>query len=328
MVQSGLQRLTGATSWDDIWGTLFSRVQPGGYSPGQKIAIKVNLNNNQATCEKYNNLIDALPHPICGLIEGMTAAGVQPGDIIIYDSIRAIPSYLRTGITQSYPGVQFVGTGGCTGTTAPGYGKDPSLTVYFNDSSHYLQTRQLANVLYDATYVIGMPILKRHSGDGAIPVTLSFKNHFGSLDRISGAGYDNLHEYVSTGGSRYSALYNPLPDIYLNSNISGKTILTVGDGLFGAHGVAYNAATSWSVFGGPANSLFFATDPVAVDCVMVDFIVAQGLVTKSHAYDYLFYAEQMNLGVCEGTRANPGGKPLQLPYGSGYTDIEYIRLDS
>ncbi len=331
MVQAGLERLTGATTWDDIWGMLFSKVRPGGYSPGQKIAIKVNLNNNRTSgtsCTTHSNIIDALPHPVLGLLCGMIAAGVAPGDVVVYDSIRDIPSYLRDPITAAYPGVQFVGTGGCLGVTAPAYGKDPSLTVYFYDPNRYLQTRKLANVLYDATYLINMPILKRHGGDGAIPVTLGFKNHFGSIDRIGGTGNDDLHSFVSTSGAHYSATYNPLPEIYLNSNIAGKTILTVGDGLFGAHGVAYLAATSWSVFGGPANSLFFATDPVAADCVMVDFIVAQGLVTKAHAYDYLFYAEEIGLGVCEGSRANPGGKPLQLPYGSGYSDIEYIRLDT
>jgi hypothetical protein len=43
------------------------------------------------------------------------------------------------------------------------------------------------------------------------------------------------------------------------------------------------------------------------------------------SYDYLFCAEEAGLGV--GTRSAPGGKPLQEPYGSGYDDIEYIRVD-
>jgi uncharacterized protein (DUF362 family) len=330
MIQTGLKRLTGATSWADIWGVLFGTVRVGGYAPGQKIAFKVNLNNNRTSdtsCDTHGNVIDALPQPLLGAIRGMVAAGVQPSDIVIYDSIRDVPSYLRNPILAAYPGVQFVGTGNCPGVTGPAHGKDPSLAVQFHDPNHYLQARSLANVLYDATYVVNVPILKRHSGDGAIPVSLGFKNHFGSLDRISGNGNDDLHLYVSTTGSQYSAAYNPLPDIYLNDNIRKKTALTLGDGLFGAFGVGNDAAMSWSVFGGPANSLFFSADPVAIDCVMVDFIVAQGLVTKAHAYDYLFYASQVGLGLCEGTHASPGGNPLQLPYGSGYTTIRYARVD-
>lgn len=326
MVQTGLKRLTGATSWADIWGVLFGKVRAGGYSPGQKIAFKINLNNN-SSCDGHGNVIDALPQPLLGVIRGMVAAGVEPSDIVIYDSIRAIPSYLRNPIIAAYPGVQFVGTGGCPGVISPAHGKNASLAVQFHDPNHYLRVRYLTNVLYDATYVVNVPILKRHTGDGVVPVTLGFKNHFGSLDRIVGSGNDDLHQYVSTGGPQYSATYNPLPDIYLNNNICGKTVLTLGDGLFGAFSVADSAAMSWSVFSGPANGLFFATDPVASDCVMVDFIVAQGLVTKAHAYDYLFYASQVGLGLCEGTRASPGGNPLQMPYGSGYTTIRYVRVD-
>jgi hypothetical protein len=330
MVETGLKRLTGATSWPDIWGALFGKVRTGGYSPGQKIAFKINLNNNRMSstaCDTHGNVIDALPQPLLGVIRGMVAAGVQPSDIVIYDSIRVVPSYLRNPITDAYPGVQFVGTGDCSGVTSATHGKHTSLAVQFHDPNHYLNVRHLADVLYDATYVINVPILKRHGGDGAIPVTLGFKNHFGSLDQIGGSGNDNLHEFVSVGRSQYSATYNPLADIYLNNNICGKTVLTLGDALYGAFNVAANAAMSWSVFGGPANSLFFATDPVASDCVMVDFIVAQGLVTKAHAYDYLFYASQVGLGQCEGKRASPGGNPLQLPYGSGYTTLRYVRVD-
>jgi len=65
-----------------------------------------------------------------------------------------------------------------------------------------------------------------------------------------------------------------------------------------------------------------------VDCVMADLIVAEGLVSKAHTYDYLFCAEEAGLGVCEGTRSDPGGDPLQEPYGSGYDHLEYVRVDT
>jgi hypothetical protein len=334
MVQSGLQRLTAQSTWPDIWRVLFTRVRPGGYAAGQKVAIKVNLNNNVAgstACDTHGNVIDALPHPILGLIRGMVQAGVRPGDITLYDSIRAIPAYLRNPIVAAYPGVQFIGRGECTGTTLPGYGKDSSLTVHFNDPPKVLKDRHLVDILYDATYLINVPIIKRHSGDTRVPVTLGFKNHFGTIDRISALPSDlrdDLHSFVSLAGSEYRSTYNPWVDIYSNPNIRNKTVLTLGDGLFGAFGVSQDAAKSWKVFGGPANSLFFATDPVAIDCVMADFIVAEGLVTKAHTYDYLFCAQEAGLGVCEGTRAAPGGNPLRKPYGSGYAKIEYVREDA
>jgi hypothetical protein len=326
MVQTGLQRLTDQDSWADIWSTLFGRVQPGGYSAGQKIAIKVNLNASY-DCDSHGNLIDALPQPVLALISGMVAAGVQPGDITVYDSIRPIPSYLCDPIWAVYPDVRFLGTGSCPGVIAPSHGKDPSLTVQFNDPYGYVNDRQLADVLYDATYVINMPIIKRHGGDNANPVTLSFKNHFGSLNRITGSGNDDLHLYIDTSTSLYRTTYSPFVDIYSNTNIRDKTVLTLGDGLYGGTSWSSPPIQSWTIFEGACNSLFFGTDPVATDCVMADLIMAEGLVSTPRTYDHLFCAQEAGLGVCEGTRDDPGGDPLQTPYGSGYDDIEYIRVD-
>jgi hypothetical protein len=323
MVQTGLQLLTGQSSWTDIWSTLFERVRPGGYSAGQKIAIKVNLNASH-DCYSHGNLIDALPQPVLALISGLVAAGVRPGDIMVYDSIRVIPSYLRDPIWTVYPEVKFVGTGSCPGVIAPSHGKDPSLTVRFNDPYDYVRDRQLADVLYDATYVINMPITKRHGGDNANPVTLGFKNHFGSLNRISGSGNDNLHLYIDTTTSLYQATYSPFVDIYSNTNIRDKTVLVLGDGLYGGTAPSSPPMRSWNIFDDACNSLFFGTDPVAVDCVMADLIVAEGLVSRAHTYDYLFCAEEAGLGVCEGTRSDPGGDPL----GGCYFHIEYVRVDT
>jgi hypothetical protein len=101
MVQTGLQRLTDQSSWADIWSALFEHVRPGGYSAGQKIAIKVNLNMSR-DCNSHDNVIDALPQPVLALISGLVAAGVQPGDITVYDSIRPIPSYLSGPIWAEY----------------------------------------------------------------------------------------------------------------------------------------------------------------------------------------------------------------------------------
>lgn len=328
MVQTGLQLLTSQDSWADIWSALFERVHPGGYSIGQKIAIKVNLNMSR-DCGSHDNVIDALPQPVLALISGLVAAGVQPGDVTVYDSIRPIPSYLSDPIWAVYPDVKFLGTGSCPDVIAPSHGKDSSLTVRFNDPDGNLQDRQLADVLYDATYVINMPIIKRHGGDNANPVTLAFKNHFGSLDRIYDSGNDDLHLYIDTSSSLYRTTYSPLVDIYLNTNIRDKTVLILGDGLYGGTSWGSPPIQSWSIFGNDAcNSLFFGTDSVATDCVMADLIVAEGLVSKAHTYDYLFCAEEAGLGVCEGTRSDPGGDPLQEPYGSGYDDIEYVRTES
>lgn len=319
MVQRGLQVLTGESSWAAIWGRLFSQVQTTGYQTGEKILIKVNLNNSTRNggCLGTDNAIDALPQPVKALIGGLVAAGVSQDDIWIYDATkdgRIIPNRFRLPIASTYPAVQFWGRGECSTVNPVSHGGHASLTVQF--AKPQLTDRQLADLLHQATYLINMPILKRH---GISPVTLGFKNHFGSLNKIIRGGHDNLHDFIAPSEGLYDPFYSPLVDIYTNPNIRDKTILVLGDGLFGAGGATL-APSPWTTFGNDyPNSLFFAIDPVAIDCVMADFVKAEWSYGMEHAYDYLFCAEEHGLGTCEGSRDNPGGDPR----GSGYEDIDY-----
>lgn len=338
MVEVGLQTLTGHSSWTDIWHSMFERAQPDGYQPGQKIAIKVNLNNSEypnGGCTGTGNAIDALPHPVKALVRGLVAAGVGQGDIWIYDATgqhapgRIIPNRFRAPLIADFPDLQYYGLveSGYTDACFPGivpvaFGGNTSLTVGFSDDR--ITGRTLTSLLAEATYLINMPILKRH---GIHPVSLGFKNHLGSIDKVNiGADSDQLHLYIDPAdAAHYSASYSPLVDIYKNPNIRDKTILTVGDALYGAFGATFEPPVTWHTFGDAPNSLLFSTDPVAIDCVMVDLLAAEGRADRG-AYDYLFCAQEAGLGICEGTRANPGGSPWLTPYGSGYSAIEYIRL--
>jgi hypothetical protein len=138
---------------------------------------------------------------------------------------------------------------------------------------------------------------------------------------------DDLHIYIRPSESLYSPTHSPMVDIFQTPNIKDKTILTVGDGLYGAYGATAAPPTSWNTFGDAPNSLLFSKDPVAIDCVMIDFLVAEGWVYQDAAYHYLFVAQDAGLGICEGTRSNPGGDPWQTPYGSGYSQVQYVRRD-
>jgi len=332
MTLAGLQVLTGKSSWADIWNNLFSEVQSSGYQVGQKIAIKVNFNNSgylNGGCQGTGNYIDALPQPVKALVAGLVGAGVEQNDIWIYDATgqhtdgRIIPDRFRYPILASYPSVEFYGLTECIGVNPVTFGGYSSLTVQFSDPHGNLSDRLLTSILYQATYLINMPILKVH---GISPASLGFKNHFGSINKIIRAGNDSLHFYIDPSESLYSSTYSPMIDIFQNSNIKDKTILTVGDGLYGAFGATQVPPTSWNTFGDAPNSLLFSQDPVAIDCVMTDLLAAEGRV-GNNAYDCLFCAEEAGLGVCEGTRSNPGGDPWQTPYGSGYTETQYTRIE-
>jgi hypothetical protein len=344
MIWEGLSQLTGQPTWSAIWASIFTRVRPGGYQPGQKIAIKVNFNNSDLepnNSASHDNNLDALPQPVVGLLTGMAEAGIDPADVVCYDATgregssqagRTIPAYFRAKIAAAFPQVKFIGREE-SGVTAATHGKDSSLAVAFNALGGELKNRLLADVLYDAAYLINMPLLKCHSGNDNIPLTLGFKNHCGSIHYVyASLASDSLHTYIATANPNYSSNYSPLVDIYNNPHIKAKTVLTLGDGLYGAMW-GNIAEVSWNTFGAPANSLFFSHDPVAIDCVMADLLRAESLArgsggfTTPRGYDPLFCAQTAGLGVCEGTPDNPGGNPWQTPYGSGYSRIEYIRRE-
>jgi hypothetical protein len=300
MMEEGLMRLTDTALVEDAWTVLLSD-----YEPGQKIAVKVNLNNS--TCGDTDNQIDALIEPVNALIRSLVTAGIAEEDVWVYDAIRSMPQrfYGRREFTEA----RFFGNAGCADAVAPFGRGNRSLRVAFSHPA-LRSERWLTSLLGDATYVINMPILKRH---GAHPVSLGFKNHFGSLNDLGGDGDDNPHPYIDPGDGRYSTNSSPLVDIYANPNIADKTVLTVGDGLFGASGCHHTPAP-WSTFGDRApNSLLFSRDPVAIDCVMCDLLAAEWGVDDA-AYDYLQLAEARGLGLFE----------KGDPWGSGYTRFHYM----
>jgi hypothetical protein len=109
-------------------------------------------------------------------------------------------------------------------------------------------------------------------------------------------------------------------DIYCNPNIRNKTVLILADALFGDRTSNHSAPTRWTTFGNQApNSLLFATDPVAIDCVMCDLLDAEnpgGAMARQA--NYLVYAQTRGLGTFE--RGNPWG-------GAGYTKINYQKVE-
>ncbi len=306
MVDEGVRQLTGQQSVSEAWHVLVPE-----YVPGRGIAIKVNL-NNASWANAENNVIDAIMEPVNALVRSLVLSGVRENDVWVYDASRPIPDRFR--LRCAYPGVRFFDNGAYA--ESAGFSRThPDAKVIFGHSS--LTDRHITDVLVEATYLINMPIVKDH---GISNVTLGFKNHFGSIDTIVRAGEDNLHSYISPGDPHYSSRYSPFLDLYQNAHIRTKTVLTVGDGLYAAVGNTNVAPSRWSTFGDAApNSLFFATDCVAVDCVMLDMLDAEPTYHPRPAGtdDYLVLAAEAGLGTYE--RGDF--------WGVGYGEITYVRMD-
>ena len=169
MIDEGLKTLTNKSNIVDAWNFLLP-----GYQHGKGIAIKVNL-NNCGSCGDSDNLIDALMQPVNALIAGMLSMGVQANDIWIYDAIRWMPTRFTSKCIN--PNVHFYDRE-CE-EAATFNSSDPSATVHFNHPD--ITNRKVVDVIVNASYLINMPILKDH---GIAGVTLGFKNHFGTIDRI------------------------------------------------------------------------------------------------------------------------------------------------
>jgi uncharacterized protein (DUF362 family) len=302
MMAQGLQRLMKVTSAAAAWGLLLP-----GYAHGQKIAVKINLNN--ASCTDADNAIDALPQVVNALIGSLAGAGIDPADVWVYDARRPMPArYLALADRRAHYVNTSCGDAGSTFNCS-----DPSLRVTFRHPDMQNE-RWLCDLLHQATYLINMPILKRHS---TAPVTLGFKNHFGSLSDLGGPESDNPHTYINVHHNLYRTDANPLVDINANPNIAGKTVLTIGDALFGARMVGATPEPWHKTFGGSApNTLLFSRDPVAIDSVMVALLDAEWGVDPA-AYDYLRAAAERGLGTFE----------EGAPWGVGYQKIDYARYE-
>lgn len=307
MVYCGLCELLGLPL--GAVGEAWRRLTPD-YVPGDWVAIKVNLNNS-FDCDTTTTAVDAIAQPVNAVVRGLLQRGVREEDIVVYDAIR----YFSDRVYQElyYKGVQ-IHDEGCRGYSATFNSSDLNAVVMFFPPSGSLPAVRLCDSLIGARYLINMPILKGHPLAG---VTLGFKNHFGSTNNPGG-----MHNYVST---LYQDIdqYDALVDLFDNPHIRYKTVLTIGDGIYGSRRYQNTPPQPWATFGDASPcSLFFATDPVAIDCVMHDLLKEERDASQPGVSNsYLELAASAGMGVYE------RGDPWQTPYGSGYRKIIYQRID-
>lgn len=302
MVSDGVQRLTGASDDVSAWDELFKYFNEVhgygeiGYQPGEKIAIKINLNNQYvAIGDSYRTVDDdrdASPYVVKALLRHLVnKVGVSQEDITVFDSSRDMgnwfyyrvyyETYPATPLIPEFPNIHYVDSSG------KAYGREKvsasAEKIYFADGTGL--TKTLPNHLVEAKYLINMPILKKHPvGNG---VTLSGKNLFGTFIEPVAVGLHPYHAASLVMGNNA-----PQVDLFADKRIGGKTLLNLGDGTFGTkedHAVI--AKFNMYPFNGDwTNSLFFSQDPVAIDSVMFDFLFAEGTNPCEGSQNYLHQA--------------------------------------
>ncbi len=285
MFLEGVQALMGTASDYRAWNQLIPGSRAGG-----KVVIKINCNNYA----NQSNEIDATAPSINAVLLGLIdVRGIPPANITIYDCSRPIPSWrIRDRVPWN---VNYVQSGD---SLAQG---DPDAPIEFR----YAGTQHCPYVLTQADHLIDLHLFKDHL---FVLATMGFKNHFGTTR----PGPSLLHANIN---------YN-LSDLNATPQIRYKTRLIVGDALFGVYnGGPYGWPQQWETFpGGPTpNSIFVGLDPVAIESVMIDYLIAEqeyrGITLLSH--EYLHDAmRHHHLGVHEHRDDN-----------GEYQHIDYVELD-
>jgi uncharacterized protein (DUF362 family) len=155
MFDEGIMALTGVASSP---AEALASLLPG-LTTAKKIALKPNLINSSVPTRK--ELVKAVITRLVQMLGGFPAA-----NITLYED----QSFSASGYTTAYFGqsVHLV-----VDTSFPNLG----YTIHCNGKD-----RPYSKSLYEADYLINMPVLKDHSCSSSFNMTLSFKNHMGTLN--------------------------------------------------------------------------------------------------------------------------------------------------
>jgi hypothetical protein len=207
-------------------------------------------------------------------------AGVAQGDISMGDPTALFPNYMWDALHPEFPDVQYFDTIG-------GQGR---VRTEFSSTPFYWSTADAAGKRADyvplpfvtADYLINFAVLKGHSSG----ITVCGKNHYGSLLRtprgtLRGESFPDYYDmHLSLPNSRWSpgtGHYRAMVDLMGHRELGGKTLLSLVDGLFGGP-IPYpwkSAPFGDGTTGDWPSSLFASQDPVAIDSVAHDFLLAE-----------------------------------------------------
>ena len=317
MLSDAVKSLSGKKTEKDAWDALFRHFNQThgaanvGYHAGEKIAIKINENQNRSGTWTTGQAVPS-PHMIYALVaELIEVAGVRGENITIYDASRVIGEpivkKIRANQNADFQAVRFVaGRPGNTGQIAAEF--DPANAVHFADPA--VPEAYLPKVVTEAKYLVNFALLRAHILFG---VTLTAKNHFGEVYFPNNGGWTPSPLHRFGGRTRPLGSYNCLVDLIGHKQLGGKTLLYLVDGLYpGEHNET--KVTKFASFGDQwAASLFASQDPVAIDSVGLDFLRNEPRETqvRGTADAYLHEAALANKPP-SGTVYDPAreGKPL------------------
>ncbi|WP_435007165.1 DUF362 domain-containing protein [Tundrisphaera lichenicola] len=253
-VARGMKELTGADDSVEAWRSFFE--------PGDVVGIKVVPNGHP--------MAPTSPELVLEVIEGLKAAGVKTTDMFVYDRYKG--EFMGPGYDKILPPeIRWGGLtpGGGSQTTLswaeskndPIAGYDPDEFVHMNLIDHGADPKDDRNfrshlglfITKRVNKLVMLPVLKDHGSAGVT----------GALKNISHGSVNNVARSHSTPSSNVCNQF--IPEVVSHPILRKKVVLHIMDGIRGIYQkgpFGNNPEFAWD-----ANTLFFATDPVAMDRV-------------------------------------------------------------
>lgn len=254
MVARGMMELTGAPTVTDAWRYFFE--------PGDVVGIKVN-----PAGQPY--LISS-PLVMQQIIAGLESAGVKRQDIFAYDRFRS--EFLAGGVDKWLPdGVRWV-----TATTRVLSGLQLDMDGYDQDvymemalvaaradptNAHHRRSYVAKFLTQQVNKVLTLGVVKHHQSAGA---TIALKNlSHGFVNNVA-------RSHVSSTNNACGMFIPTVVDLPV---FRQKVVLHIIDGVMGAYHGGPNRKVARYLW--EHKTMYFATDPVAVDAIGLSVIDAK-----------------------------------------------------
>lgn len=317
MLSLSIRELAGQKESSRAWDAIFRSFNEShgrgsvGYAPGEKVLLKINLNNQNNPYAAENSAIDALPQMVLAALKQLVdQAGIAQSDIIVLDALRPISDPVHDLCSAAFPHVQYIGGFGFFEDSANQRNlenKDlpwaDDVVRYSGGNIHDPNAGKVPQLVLDSEYLINMAILKSHGYIAGI--SLTGKNHYGLI------GAPEALHYHTEGHHRGMDTYAPQVDLMGHKDLGGKTLLYIIDGFYGTRGRngVLNAPERWqsAPFNGHwPSSLFVSQDSVAIDSVGHDFLRAEISDLQQNADRYLHEAATAD-NPASGVKYDPEG---------------------
>jgi hypothetical protein len=290
MVGRGMCELTGAGHPAEAWRRFFGR--------GDVVGIKVNPVGRRPLPAETGRVVNAVgsissPALLLEVVEGLRSAGVRPQDILVFERYarefrdagyeavmreRGMEGVRWCASAAEYTDTQLALDGRDDGRDRDphviGYDPDVFVSMGFAAPEHSprddrrFRSHLSAIVTRMVDKVISLPCLKDHRSAG---VTLALKNLSHGMN--NNVARSHIAAVYRPGGAegRPNQCNTFIPTAVAQDPLRRKVTLHIMDGLIGVYeGGPGNWNPTWGTW--RRQSLFFATDPVALDLVGWDII--------------------------------------------------------